>query len=92
MTNCSISLFQLHTDCPACSIVVQAVSLHSYKIDFFQEIHKASTPAFLDGFSEGIFAFIDEIRLAKKETFNLPLNCYFWFVVEGIFVSILSLT
>lgn len=51
-------------------------------------MHKASTPAFSDGFSEGIFAFIDEIRLAKKETFN----SYFWLIVEGIFVSILSLT
>lgn len=89
MTNFSISLFQLHTDFPACSVVVQAVSLDSYEIDFFQEIHKTSIPAFLDGFCEGIFAFIDEIGLAKKEIFNLPPNSYFWLIVEGTFVSIL---
>lgn len=55
----------------------------------FSRKFKTSIPAFLDGFCEGIFAFIDEIGLAKKEIFNLPLNSYFWLIVEGTFVSIL---
>lgn len=79
MTNCLFP-FSSFTQI-AQPVVVQAVSLDSYELDYFQELDKAST-----------FAFIDEIRAAKKETFYLPLNSYFWFVVESIFVNILSLT
>jgi len=82
MINCSISVFQLHTDCPDCSVVIQAVSLDSYQIHFFPGNPQSPYPAFSDGFSEGVFVIIDEIRLAKKETFNLPLNSYVWLVAE----------
>lgn len=52
----------LRTGCPTCSVIVQIVSLDSYKPDLFRKF--ASVPAFLFGFSEVIFAFIDETRLA----------------------------